>query len=265
MIRTLRRPALFLGWLMLAAFLLTGCSALAPRPSPQEVALRAEAEQLLQQIASRNPGLDSFKGVGTIRLEQPRQTPISGRLAWVARKPSKVRFVFLASGRPVLVFAADGRHVYLVDPRTPEKTYTKVRSSAGRLDRLVSMPLRTADLIALLAGRTPVLDHSEVVLQTDPELGTRVLVLRKWWSAVEKIHLDRKKDSVKRVDFLERGGGLRYRVEFLQEQTVQEFAVPKRLKISDDKGAALTLTLDRYQIADIPEESVFRIAPPDDL
>lgn len=252
----------FLVGLALAVFLFHGCSALSPRQSPREIALQAEAEDLLRQLSSRNQALEAFKGIGSIRVEQPRQAPISGRLAWVAQVPSKVRFVFLVSGRPVLVFAADGQHVYLVDPRSPEETYHKVRSAEGDLDRFVSLPLRTRDLVALMAGRTPVLAHSEVRLELDPERGTRVLVLKKWWAAVQKIDLAPDGRTVKRIDFLQRDGKLRYRVEYLQEQVVQGFTVPKRLRISDDEGAALTLTLDRYEIVDVPDAEVFTIAPP---
>jgi len=179
--------------------------------------------------------------------------------------PSSIRFVFLASGRPVLVFAADGRNVYLVDPRDPENTYYKVRSAEGRLDRLVSMPLRTADLLCLLAGRTPVAAHSEVLLELNPEGGSRVLVLKNWWAPVEKIYLQADNNSVQQIELLERSGELRYRVEYLQWQTVEDYAVPKKMKISNNDGAALILSLDRYEVTGEPEASMFTIAPPADL
>jgi hypothetical protein len=265
MIGARRLPVFSPAWIVLTVIVLQGCSALGPRRSPQEIARQAEAELLLETVASRNADMDAFKGIGSVRLEQPGQAPISGRLAWVARTPSKVRFVFLVSGHPVLVFAADGQEIYWVDPRAPEETYRKVRSSEGRLDRLVSMPLRTADLVALLAGRVPIVEHSEVMLDSNPESAHRVLVLKRWWAAVQKIYMDREDSSVQRIDFLERSGDLRYRVEFLQNQTVQGYTVPLRLRISDQKGAALTLSLDRYEIAEEPGAEVFRIEPPEKL
>jgi hypothetical protein len=248
--------------LLLVSIGLSACSTLRQR-LPEDRRAEKAAKQLLVDISQTNQNLISFKGIGKIRIWGPQQPPINERVAWIGSVPVSLRIVVLASGQPVVKFATDGRYLYFIDLQNPGSSFKKIRSGDASLDKLISMPVKSSDIISLLAGRPPLLDHSRAVLMEDAVNGGAVLILEKWWQVVEKIYLNADKSAVEKVELFG-GGKLRFRVEFKRMQQIKGYRVPRRLKITGSDGTGLQLDIDRY-IADVSvKPSMFVLTPPED-
>lgn len=256
----LRRRCIAGVFLLLA---LSACSTLNRMPPVEETAARLEAEELWAHLAQANASLDTAKGLGRIKLWGADGRPRAQRVAWVAATPDRLGLVVLAAGRPVVRVAADGRFIYLVDLQDPDKSYTKKRTAGASLARLIRIPITVSDIVAILAGRPPVPDHSRVFLQNDEKTGLRLLVLKNRWRVVAKIFIGSGPEDLRRVEAFGADGKLNYRVEFEEMQTVQGYRVPLRLLLTDDAGNGVQLEIEQYQ-ANMPvTPAMFVIPPPD--
>jgi hypothetical protein len=240
---------------------LTGCAAL-QRQTPEDRKAAAAARELLSRLAATNQSLQDFKGIGRIQLEAGNATATNERLVWAASAPEKLSVAVLASGLPVLKFASDGRHLYFIDMRNARGSFHKIRSSDPQLDRLISIPVRSSDIVLLLAGRLPVREHGRVRLAI-ADTGRRVLTLEQWWQVVEKIYVDAERDEVQMVEFFDGQGRLAYRANLIDRQTAGTYRVPRKIEITGSSGAWLRLRIERlFPDADIQPE-VFILKPPD--
>ncbi len=243
--------------------LMSACSTLKPMPPADSVLAQRDAESVLQEITHTNSNLSSFKGIGHIRLWDSDTPTLSERAAWIASLPDKLAIAVLVSGRPVVKIAADGRHFYAVDLQDPGGSYRKIKTSEPRLDRLIRIPATVGDIAAVLAGRTPIRDHSRVFLQKGASGEGDILVLEKWWSVRQKIYLSKDRQTVLRFDIFGTDGTRRYQVDIIDMQTIQGYLVPARLRFSTDSGTVLQLDIERF-VANVPvTPAMFILHPPD--
>ncbi len=245
------------------ALVLSACSAVNRLPPNERSTAQLEAQAVLQQLALTNASLSSFKGLGRIKLWDTDRPPLSERVAWIASAPEKLGIVVLAAGRPVVRVAADGQFIYMVDLRDPVGSYVKARTSDASLERLIRMPITVTDIIAILAGRTPIRDHSHAFLQKDRQTEQWLLVIEHWWHVVEKIYLSADRKDVRRMEVFGAGGKVLYRVEFEEMQNVLGYRVPRRLGLSDDAGNGVQLDIEQF-LTDVPVTSSMFILPPPD-
>ena len=260
-IKAANRPCLLTACVLLVVSLLPGCTIL-HKQTPEQRAAEAAARELLSHLATANENLQDFKGIGRIQLAGDSAAYIDQRMVWAGSLPTKLSVVVLASGLPVLKFASDGQHLYFLDMRSSRSSFRKIRSSDPQLDRLISIPVRSSDIVLLLAGRLPVRSHSKVSLATN-ESGSRVLILQKWWRVVQRITVDPQRSELQSVEFFDGQGKLAYRVTVADLQTIQGYRVPRQIRIDGSSGAWLAIRAERiYPNADIKPE-VFILAPPD--
>jgi len=242
---------------------LSACSAVNRLPPDERSTAQLEAQAVLQQLALTNTSPSSFKGLGRIKLWDADRPPLSERVAWIVSAPEKLGLVVLAAGRPVVRVAADGQFIYMVDLRDPVGSYVKLRTSDASLERLIRMPITVTDIIAILAGRPPIRDHSRAFLQKDRQTEQWVLVIENWWHVVEKIYLGADRKDVRRVAFFGAGGKVLYRVEYEEMQNVLGYRVPRRLSLSDDAGNGVQLDIEQF-LTDVPVTSSMFVLPPPD-
>lgn len=248
-------------YVLILAVSVSGCAVL-QKQTPEERAAEFAARELLTHLVESNQNLVTFKGIGRIQLAAGSNAAINERAVWAASVPAKLSVAVLASGLPVLKFATDGQHLYLVDMRNAGDSFHKIRSSDPQLDRLISIPVRSSDIVLLLAGRLPIRKHKRVRLATT-NTGSRVLILEKYWQVVEKIYLDAKRNEPHMVEYFDGQGELSYRVVFEGLQTVQRYRIPRKIRISGSRGAWLLLSIERlFPDADIKPE-MFILEPPD--
>ena len=261
--------------LLLSVLYFHGCSALRSGGlegitadlNPQELTLaRSRAQNTLSMLNRVNGELNTFKGVGKLRLWNKDASQIAERVAWAGAAPSSLSMVLLISGHPGPRLATDGKYLYYLDLRNINKPFTKVRKSLASLENILSLPITSDDIIELLRGRVPLYKYTSAALVPDPAGNDNVLVLgKRWHGVIEKIYLSGDPQSVYKVEVFNGKGRLRYRAELKSRQDIKGFYVPGRLDISNDSGDGFSLEIDRYLANVFVSPSMFVLKPPGNL
>jgi hypothetical protein len=248
-----------------AAVLLAGCASLSRQPEDsQKAAARAEAQVVISFLSNQNRGLKNYKGIGKITVRQNQITRIDERIAWIASETVKLNIVVLVSGHPAIKMASDGKWFYYYQARPGKPIYKKIPASDSNLKRVTTIPIKTSDIIHLLAGRVPLREHHSAFLERSAAGQGYVLVLnRRWWGVAEKIFLDENKDRVHQAEFYDRSGSLAYRARFDEMQSIDGYQVPASLSITNGVDLELQFVVKRYW-ADVDVSSkMFVLNPPE--
>jgi hypothetical protein len=244
---------------------IAGCASLSPQPEDARNAeARAGAQIVIAYLNSQNDDLIHYKGIGNIKVRQNQITLIDERVAWVASETAKLNLVIMVSGHPAVKMASDGKWFYYYEARRGRPMYKKVPASDSNLKRITGMPIETADIIHLLAGRVPLREHHSARLERSNAGQGYVLVLkRRWWGVAEKVFLDESRTRVDRIEFYSRSGELTYRARFDAMQTIGGYRVPASLSITDGDGLDFQLVVNRYWADVDVSPSMFVLKPPE--
>ncbi|MBW1727835.1 MAG: hypothetical protein JRJ62_09685 [Deltaproteobacteria bacterium] len=275
--------------LFVGIFLFSSCSIVTSRipEKPGDLKGLSEAEELISYLKNQNLHLKTFKGVGRITFLENEKKDLTSRVAWVGSIPDRLRIALRSvSGQPVVSVASDGQWLYLVN-HTQGKFY-KRRSENSTMKKFFSIPVKSDDIVNLLAGRVSV-DHydSAVVIKNSPPEGRSdftsnghtavsthkepcahedgyILVLKKGWGNIcQKIYLDADRKQVCMVENFYFTGDLKYRAEFKKMQDIKGYRVPSRLVFSTDDGSGFQLDVDRYWAGVSVLPSLFVLTPPE--
>ena len=132
-----------------------------PKPSP-------EAARFLDQLAQSSRAHTALKGIGHFKVDTADRA-ISGRLAWVAKRPDKLRLTIIdPAGWPAALLVTNGETVWL-DLRSEGKQYIK---SARRfsLKRLVGIDVTLDDVIEVLLGGIPIRPYHAVEMSVSEKV-----------------------------------------------------------------------------------------------
>ena len=225
----------------------TGISGRSPDPSAGDTGLsnQLEASRLLQTLSKKNDTLNTFKGIGKTELIL-NDTRQSARVAWLGSRPSKLRFEILdVLGRPAVRFSIDGETLYF-NSRL-ENRFVKKNTSDPDLKHLLSIPIKTSEVIELLSGRIPIQDHTRIQLSRPLSGDGYLLTLKKKWSGTcEKIYLDENKTNVQKIETFRFPGRLVYRATFDGVRSINGFELPSNIVVTDTRGTFFKLRIDHY-------------------
>lgn len=248
--------------LVAASFLFSSCASLTGR-IPEKSADHVEAVNLLSSLNAKNQNLKTFKGIGRIKLWHNNNPGIDERVAWAGANPSSLRIEILGSGYPAIKFSTDGNFLYYLDLTTKPTAFKKIRSSDACLNRLISIPIRSRDVVSLLSGRIPIHEYTSAGLIKNKLIKGYILVLKKKWRGViEKIYLDENKSDIQKVEIFKSDGSLKYRAVFKTMQHIKGYHVPSKLVISNDDSAGFMLDIERYMADPAVSPSMFILSPP---
>ena len=253
----------------ITAVFFVGCGSITaslPRETPEQRADPAaiEAQALVSALKNQNSQLKSFKGIGKIKIRQNGNLKFNERIVWIGSETAKLSIVILISGLPAVKMTSDGEWFYYYEARQDQPLFEKVRATDSVLKRLISIPVKTSDIVNLLAGRVPLREHHSAYLQKQRDGSGFVLVLKKrWHGVVEKILFDEARSQVRQIEFYNRQGALMYFARFDEMQTVNEYQVPSRLIIANEEGADFQLDVDRYWADVDVTASMFVLNPPE--
>ena len=275
--------------LLIGAFFLSACSSFTAGVSkkPEDIKALSEARELISILENQNRELKAFKGVGRITFWKNNKKDLASNIAWVASAPDRLRVALRSiSGQPIVSFANDGQLFYLFSHAQGQ--FYKKPATNSTLKKLLSVPIKSDDIVDILAGRVPVNKHNSAVLiksapsrrtpanasqqQVDrfspgetcvPEDGY-ILVLKKGWGKIhEMIYLEANKKDVRMVEVFGLTGALAYRAEFSGMQTIKGYKVPFRLVLSNDDGSGFQLDVDRFWADVSVSSSMFVLTPPE--
>ncbi len=224
-----------------AAILLFACH---PRMATQIPEPENRAERLLAKLLDRNEGLETFKGLGEIRLwhDAGRQT---ARIAWLAAMDGRMRAEILGpSGRPLMKLAYDGQSFFLYS--AGEEGIRKRRVRNPDLERAVHVPVTIRELIFFLGGRLPVYEYRDVQLVTsggrEPD---RLIIKGDWRGFRQQVVLAPGHERVRAFRIYE-DEDLRYQVELADYQAHGGFLIPSRIRISNGASEGFEIRMTRF-------------------
>jgi outer membrane lipoprotein-sorting protein len=250
--------------LAIPCFFLCSCASLVERaPEKTKPAVEIDAQGLIAAIQSNNDTLETFKGIGKIKLSQKGKIQ-GARLYWIGSDPGRLRLEILTiTGQPIASLASDGDWVYL-NIHDRQRFYRK-RTTDASLKNIVSIAVKSSDVLDLLAGRIPVRLHNHATVVKNESGEGYILLLKKGSKRVlERIYLDEPQKMVQKIEVLNINGSLGFRAIFEKMQIVNGYSVPSVLKIVNDEGVSFQLNVEKYW-ANVPiSSSVFTLRPPDD-
>ena len=249
--------------LFAAVFFLSACGGISGMASKKSLVSEDlhEAANLLSALKNKNNALKTFKGAGKVTFWGKGKKGLISNIAWVGSKPDKIRIAMRSlSGQPVVSLACDGTWLYFVSHT--EQRFYKRPSKNSTLKKFISIPIKSNDIVSILAGRTPVVRHDSATIKKNRSKHEYVLVLKKdWENVIEKIYLDETGTNVRKIEMFDLNGLLLYRAEFIKMQNINGLLVPSRLFFSGANGDSFQLDINRYwaDVSILP--SVFVLTP----
>lgn len=260
---TAGQPFLLRILVLTATVAICACSTVDKRSLEKTSAPDPVVREIIDTLDQTNASLQSFKGIGNLKLWKNNTVQVQERMAWIGAAPSRLSVVVFASGRPALKMATNGKRLYAVDFYNPKRTFYESHAPNFGLKRLISLPLKPSDMVTLLSGRIPLADHKSAWMKPDSAGSGFIVNLIKRSRIVQKIYLDPLQDQVRKIEMFSNRGSLVYRVEFASHQMVEGYRVPFVLNITDDAGNRMHLDIERY-MADVEvDPSMFVLEPPD--
>ncbi len=214
----------------------------------QEDPASLEAEDLLSKLKSRNHALETFKGIGKIKIWE-KETSFATRVAWLGSRPGKIRVQLLdVTGRPAVSIATDGKQLYFLSHA--EQKFYKLNSANPSFERVVKIPVKASDIISLLSGRVPIREHHSASVTNDLS-GYALTLKSRWGNIQEKIYFDPAKRNVRKIEIFDGADTPKYQATFDKMRNVAGYQIPAWLELSNDKGGKFQLRIDQCW-ADIP-------------
>ena len=254
------RPG-FCVYIIVAVFFFSACSHF-PGKTPA-IPTDSDTQALLDALSNKNNDLRTFKGVGKITLWNKGKIHLSERVAWVGSTPLSFRVEVLFSGRPLIKIASDGEWLYFHNAQSAQHPYGRISLSRDNMERILQIPIKPAEFMALLTGRVPLVEHDFASLEKHTGGEGYVLELKKkWQGVVERIYLDRSKATVRMVELFDDSGFLIYRATFDGFKRYNGSEIPSRMVVSTESRRRFRLDISRYQTDIAVNEALFVLTPP---
>ena len=251
-----------------AILLFTGCAGLKDpdlrKPIPPSLTPSTEIDPgpVMADLRQVNAGMTSFKGLGRIKIWKPDGLQ-STRIVWAGYHTDQLRLEILdAGGRPFSSVVYDGRRFYL--SLHSERRFFQKETRHADLSRLVSLPVSVRDLLAILAGRVPLLEDAQPKIEKVPPGNQYVLLLTNGWlkKQTAKIYLREDMKTVWKYELYQGKNRLLYRVEFLGFKEYGDYRLPNTLLFSNGSQTRIRIDVDKiWPDAKLPA-SVFILQPP---
>jgi outer membrane lipoprotein-sorting protein len=140
---------------------------LPPQPPP--------AEDLLTQVGARRQFLQGLKGLARVKVSSTDKNFQAQEVLFVQR-PAFLRIESLGPlGTPQLYLVTDGRELNLYDPG--ENRYYRGPATARHLSSALPVVLEPEEVVEILLGGPPLIEHETSSIRADRKMGLWVLDL----------------------------------------------------------------------------------------
>lgn len=254
-------PTTGMGWGALIVILTTWLPTACTRFYPPEVQRDLPAERVVAGLRGTNTGLIRFKCMAKITLTDPDRPAQSFRAALAGQLTDRLRIdMFAPFGGSAGTVSSDGDHLFFVAHSSRE--YYKKKFGNGSLRRMVSIDVTVGDLLELLVGRIPMDTALTARLMTDEaDARTKVVLVDRRGRIRQQITVDASMHPVRSVWFDANQHPIQSLV-LAGRQSIDGFAVPRRIDLSAASGERISVELDRYEANARFDESLFILAPP---
>jgi len=251
-------PRLIIASISAAMIFLYACSAKMHRPvAPVQEKTALALFQVLQQ---KNNHLMTVKGLGHLVLTDDATQRL--RAAWIGQRPNRLRMELLdVTGLPVISFSNDGDWHYLLDHVRPR--FYRKRASRLELKRLISIAVNPGEILDLICGRIPLGNETRSELRMETVGNGHVLIITNQDTKhFDRIHFQDDKLTVSKFERFDKNARLKYQSIFEKMQIVEDYTVPRQMRISNSAGGQLEIKIDRYWVNPNIEPQAFIIKPP---
>ncbi|SMC92200.1 hypothetical protein SAMN02746065_11548 [Desulfocicer vacuolatum DSM 3385] len=224
--------------LLLCLCLGTGCSFLDKKPAKD-----IKARHMATKVQDTNRDIVTSRGTGNLILTRNEKTE-HYRMAWVAQWPLCLRMTLLSSGIPVETIAANGKSVTLVSHTGQHAPHTINRANPS-LVKIISLPVRLGEIIALLTGKIPLRGSENVIWQRDGDTAS-TLIFKNWMGApTEKIFLNKNRQV---VDYwqLASGGPPAIKLHFDEFKSFNGYTIAGKTIFTDNRNRKLVLEITAF-------------------
>ncbi|RJQ77346.1 MAG: hypothetical protein C4519_13595 [Desulfobacteraceae bacterium] len=217
--------------------LVNGCAGLI-RPAQHD----QKALAWVTRWTERNASLEQFKGLMQVQI-QTRGRTLHGRAAFAGAIPDRLRLDFLnVIGQPLFSLAGNGRNITVMNMQAGQIHILEQTDAA--LERFTGIHMSIEDFLDVLAGRPPLPEYAAAQV---PE-GKRpcAVELKTQWHV---LLAELQSDACEHPDVLKvygREGELQYTIHWLQWQSLQDYAVPRKVLITSGGGARVDLVIQRF-------------------
>jgi len=224
--------------ILLCLYLVSGCSLLGKKSTKD-----LKAQQMTREIQDINHDILTSRGTGNLSLTRNGKTE-TYRMAWVAKWPLSLRMTLLSSGIPVETIAADGESVTLVS-HTGQHTPHTINRSNPSLVRIVSLPVKLSEIIALLTGKIPLKGSEDVIWQMD-EQNTSKLLFKNWMGTpTEKIFLNENRQVIEYWQ-LAPGAPPAIKLRFDEFKRFDRYTIAGKTIFTDSQNRRLVLQITSF-------------------
>lgn len=230
---------------------LFGCAHFPPQVQDQ-------AGALIARIRAFGPDRGDFKAIGRFRLAGPQMAQ-SGRLAWLCSPPDRFRLEVLSPfGQPLATLSSDSKKLYVY--ARAEGEFLVKKPSARVLKKILGLSLSARDLVLILSGRPPVLDHkaARVAAREDGMPGQVLELFDVWGRVRQRIWVGQDNQTVERTAVYGKKDAPEYQVFF---EPGQDGALPG-VRVVAASGQSLELSPQQYWDHEKVEDAQFSLSPP---
>ncbi len=224
--------------IFLCIWFVSGCSLLGKK-STKDI----EAQQMARKVQDINHDILTSRGTGNLSLIRNGKTE-TYRMAWVAKWPLHLRLTLLSSGIPVETIAADGESVTLVSHTGQHAPHTINRPNPS-LVRIISLPVKLGEIIALLTGKIPLKGSEDVIWQVGKK-NTSKLVFKNWMGTpTEKIVLN---ENNQVIEYWQLAPGVppTIKLRFDEFKCFDKYTIAGNTIFTDSQGRRLILQINSF-------------------
>lgn len=249
---------------LLMLFLLTsqGCALLPKKhvPAPPAGPVSPAALAMYAELKARNQDIQSLKAIGDIRLETTKGTRVA-HVAFTVLRPDKMRMTIMAvSGVTVADVATDGATLTMIDHE--QNGFYREDMQDMDLVRLLDLPIRPAEVIAIVCGVMPSVNPGTMSL-TGPE-GDKLPQLTLFdesGTPTFQVRYDPGQHRLREIIVFKADGDTAYRASIERETAIDGHTIPVRIGFADDSGHSFRLTIDKVWINPGAAEHIFVLQP----
>jgi outer membrane lipoprotein-sorting protein len=204
-----------------------------------------EALLLFSNIKNTNQSLETFKGIGKLKLNTNKKS-MNLRAAFMGTQQGKFRVeIFGFPGQSSARYINDGHTSYVYLPF--EDQLYAINSANPSLEKLLNLPITSNDLNSFLSGKIPIDDYTvDHISVSESGKEYEIYLTKSCLGDRKKIYIDLDRIQRCKIEVFNLFGSLKYRALLDRIQAVDEYRIPFEIHISDNNGNGLHIHIDKY-------------------
>jgi hypothetical protein len=220
-----------------------------------------DAEHLLSAIKNKNSELETFKGIGNLKLIN-NNTSMNARAVWMGTHQGNFRVeIFGFPGQSTASYSNNGKYSYVYFPM--EGHFYIISDPNPSLEKILTISITSNDLSSFLSGKIPVYEYDadQAKINVSDE-GYELSLQKGFFGKRKKLYIDKHNKNVWKIESFNVFGSLKYRTKLTMMQSINGYSIPFEINISNNDGNRLRIYIDKYWTNVPAPLSSFTLTPP---